>query len=177
MMALYYTANAVGLASATISPMPMLTNHVVERQLVRSTCGGHVAWGTPPSQASGDLDALGRGFAAMRALVDGWDGPASAAPSPALIARAAAMLSFALKDLSFVEAPAIVPVADGGLQAEWYSPTYRFEFYFEPDGDVAAWSENRETRVEMENEGSDALAMLLRWTSNLNDDRRATAAV
>ncbi len=168
-----YTANAFGLAGLTVAPPLVVANHADFS--VRATCAAPVARKAPALTPTGDLAALGDGFAAMRALKDGWDGLGSVAPARELIDRAASILSFALTDLSFVGVPAIVPVADGGLQAEWYSPTYRFELYFEPDGEIAAWSENRQTRVEMEEEGRDAIDMLLHWTSTLNYDRSLAA--
>ena len=172
MLALY-TANAFSLAGRTVASPHMAANHADFS--VQVTCAAPVARKTSVLTPTGDLAALGDGFAAMRALKDGWDGPGSVAPARELIDHAASILSFALKHLSFVEVPAIVPVADGGLQAEWYSSAYRFELYFDADGEIAAWSENRQTHVEMEEEGRGAIDMLLRWTSSLNDDRRFAA--
>ncbi|WP_217431021.1 hypothetical protein [Sphingomonas bacterium] len=111
----------------------------------------------------------------MRALRDGWDGPASVAPDPAIMARAGSILEHALRNLPGVDAPAIVPLADGGLQAEWYTADHRFEIYFEADGEVAAWSEDRATGVEHEAEGAEAEQMLARWAGRLDVERPAFA--
>lgn len=71
--------------------------------------------------------------------------------------------------------PAIVPIGDGGVQAEWYSPTERFEIYFEADGEIAAWTENRVTGVEFEAEGTEAVQLLLDWASRANNEHTLAA--
>lgn len=114
--------------------------------------------------------AIRRQFAELRRLQDGWDGAGSKAPAAPVISHAASLLDRAFDGLLYVEAPRVVPVADGGLQAEWYSPSHRFEAYFDVDGEFSAWSENRETGVEMEEEGDAAKQLLLDWMTARESD-------
>jgi hypothetical protein len=105
-------------------------------------------------------------LASLHTLDDGWDGIGSVRPCVSVMTSAAAHLMFALQGRRNVSTPAVVPIPDGGVQAEWYSANSRFEIYFEADGEIAAWSENRVTGVEMEAEGTDAIQLLIDWASN-----------
>lgn len=104
-------------------------------------------------------------FASLRALSDGWDGAHSVAPSLSLLGVAGRILNAAMAQRKAVEAPMIVPVADGGIQAEWYSDQYRFEMYFDADGEISTWSSDRRTGVEMEEDGLAAIQHLTDWVA------------
>jgi hypothetical protein len=125
----------------------------------------------PVEQRAANLVALRRQFADLRSMPDGWDGAASRAPDPMVLTRAANLLHSVLTPLPHVEAPRLIPVADGGVQAEWHSATHRFEAYFDADGEVLAWSENRSTGVEFEEEGTAALQLLHDWACAREYDR------
>lgn len=116
------------------------------------------------------LRSLAAQFAALRALKDGWDGPGSVAPDRELLSSAARILSRVLKHSAHVEPPRLVPVNDGGLQAEWYGPDHRLEVYFDSDGDISAWSEARSSRVEMEEDGFAAVQLLADWVAARESD-------
>ncbi|WCP71584.1 hypothetical protein [Sphingomonas hankookensis] len=109
-------------------------------------------------------------FASLRMLKEGWDGHDAIPVNPSVLSHATACLEFVLSAKRHVPSPHVAPIADGGVQAEWYGDRYRFEIYFDEDGEIAAWSENLVTGVEMEAEGTDAIQMLAAWTSNLELD-------
>jgi hypothetical protein len=104
-------------------------------------------------------------FAALRSLEAGWDGPNSIVPDQALVSSAARILDNVMRHTERLEAPYVVPVANGGIQAEWYSPQHRLEVYFDADGEISAWSENRETGVEMEEDDTAAIQLLAEWVA------------
>lgn len=181
---LYRAANMVGLtAVSATSAFAAVPNHrtAAHEGWTNARPGAHVrnsVAGVPRSATRrlaiserAGIAKLRQAFATIHALSDGWDGGNSVAPHPEVVARAASILEYALNDVRGLEVPTIVPVADGGLQAEWYAPAYRFEVYFEADGEIAAWSENRVTGVELEAEGRDAIQMLVTWTASLDDER------
>lgn len=176
MQSLYRTANVIGFAALSATPAGAHENSVrlapwepVEcvqlphnsmRPIDPRTTTGHLA------SVRQDLRAQ---FAKMRSLRDGWDGNNSAAPSANLIAKSAAILANSLRYLDTVPTPSIVPIADGSLQAEWYSLEYRFEIYFYSDDTYSAWMQNRVTGLELEADGSQALQLLVQWAALVND--------
>lgn len=118
----------------------------------------------------GEFRELRSQFAVLSRLNDEWNGASSARPEPSIMAAASAYLEFALAGRRGAPVPRIVPVSDGSIQAEWYSKDYRFEMYFEADGIIAAWSENRQTGVEMDEEGPEAIQLLVDWLGNFEED-------
>lgn len=154
-------AQMIGMAAASVAPMSNAMaspgNWVVAAtpNARNSTCS--------PGTVTANIMVLRERFAALRTLADGWDGPHSIAPNREVVARAAYLLDRIMRPVAHVAAPVIAPVADGGIQAEWHLPGHRLEGYFEPDGTIAAWSENREARVEFEEEGEAAIQMMIDW--------------
>lgn len=177
MQGLHRAANAISLFTASTAPAAATVPNrsaVIHSWPDRTTADVRNASARSVIARATNIRTMRTRFAALRALRDGWDGSASVAPDRAIMARAASILEHALRDRPGVDAPAIVPVADGGLQAEWYTAAHRFEIYFEADGEVAAWSENRGTGVEYEAEGAEAEHMLVQWAARLNDERSAS---
>ena len=175
------TANVIGLAAASASPaaanVANQDSPACNRWISNATASSSTNSIRRASQAAARkvADAARAGnhdmrkkFAAIRALPDGWDGASSVTPAPQVVAHAASVLEYAMSNLRSLKSPTIVPVADGGVQAEWYSLEHRFEIYFDANGDVSAWSVNRKSGIEMEAEGRDAIQMLVQWTSRMN---------
>lgn len=119
-----------------------------------------------PSNDNG-VRALQRSFASIRNLENGWDGANSIALRPAVLARAGAILSFALQGHTSSSMPRLVPISDGSMQAEWHNELGDFEMYFEADGELAAWRRDRCDGSEHEAEGSEAAQMLAVWIQGL----------
>lgn len=177
---LYQNVNMMGLAVAAM--VPTAFNHSSAGNDVRpSPAMWHVplVQGGNSNSVSGTrifesrsaltARALSEKFAALRLLPNGWDGSQSVAPDVSVVSTAARVLNSSLEGLTSIAAPEIVPMADGGVQAEWYSVQDRFEMYFYPDGECAAWFQNRETGLEVEAEGLGAVQLLVRWASIAND--------
>lgn len=101
-------------------------------------------------------------------LKAGWSGPGSTAIDRLLAFRAARTLEAAMKGCRAPVAPFVVPAADGSLQLEWRTEATRFEFYFEVDGSMSAWAQNRESGYEVEAEGLGATELLRKWSSRLS---------
>ena len=74
---------------------------------------------------------------AVLSLQNGWDG-ANASPitSSALVAALMVLQETMAWD---TVPPAVVPVADGGMQLEWHCTGVDLEVYIDPDGSVSAW--------------------------------------
>lgn len=121
------------------------------------------------------LRSLGMQFAALRTLENGWDGPSSFALDREVLSSAARILNRALAHSPHVQPPRLVPVSDGSLQAEWYTPDHRLEVYFDSDGEISAWSEARASRVEMEEDGLAAVQLLVDWVAARESDALSAA--
>lgn len=184
MHSIYHMANAVGLATASVCPAPVavpnqkasVCDQWPGEQVASIRSNSLRVFSSDFSGSSAligwsHLNEIRQKFADIRSLEDGWDGVSSVAPKVEVIERASSVLEYALKGLCSFPTPTIVPVADGGVQAEWYTPEFRFELYFDTDGEVAAWSANRETGVEFDAEGRDAVQMLIQWAANLTEEQ------
>jgi len=107
-------------------------------------------------------------IASVLALKDGWNGPGSTAISRLLAFRAERVLEAAMRSVRDPLPPYVVPCADGSLQLEWRTASTRFEFYFEVDGVMSAWAQNRESGYEVEADGAAATDLLRRWSTRLS---------
>ncbi|MEG3162266.1 hypothetical protein U1763_17325 [Sphingomonas sp. LB2R24] len=176
MQSLYRTANVIGFAALSATPAGAHENSIRLAPWEPAECvqtphnslrpiDPRVVVGLQPSTRQD----LREQFSKIRALRDGWDGHDSAAPSGNLIAKSASILAHSLRDLDGVATPTVVPIADGSLQAEWYSPEYRFEMYFYSDDTYSAWMHNRLTGLELEADGSQAVQLLVQWAALVND--------
>lgn len=47
--------------------------------------------------------------------------------------------------------------------------------YFEPDGDIAAWAEDRLSGGIIEHDGDDAIQLLTSWIARVDAEQRANA--
>jgi len=164
MIGMYQAAQLVGLAAATVAPTQSVATNQV--RLGSQTSGYINNSNCSISQSSATIAALRQQFASLHLLQDGWLGANSIAPNRETIAHAAYLLDRVLRPNVHVPAPLVAPVADGGIQAEWHVTGHRFEAYFEPDGTIAAWSGNSETGVEFEEEGTDAVQLLIDWVTS-----------
>lgn len=114
---------------------------------------------------------LGNKFARLKALEAGWAGPDSFPVCQRTIFKAHRALSIALSGLDSPILPAVLPVADGGLQMEWHRTDYDFEIYFGPDDSVTAISEDLTSGAETEKDGNAAIDLLLSSVSRLAQSR------
>lgn len=165
-------ATASQAAAPNVRPTPWLADHAGS-----GAKQGNSLQVTAQHERKGETGAvqnLRAQFARLHHLRDGWDGNGSYAPDVRTVSRAARILNQALLHLSHVEAPQIVPASDGGLQAEWYTAEHRLEVYFDPDGEISAWSEARASRVEMEEDGTAAVQLLADWTTARESDALAS---
>lgn len=171
---MYHAAHLMSVAACATAPLPSYSHNAVtkvwvadvEQQpkgAVRNSLAPVAA--TTKADAPAVVNSLRQRFAAVRRLQDGWDGPTSKAPDAQVLTRAAKLLDGILVNLNHLEAPHIVPVADGGIQAEWYSASHRMEAYFDVDGEILAWTANRKTGVEMEEDGYAAVQLLHDWAA------------
>ena len=112
------------------------------------------------------LAPLRRQFFELRRLTHGWDGANSAPLAEAALSVAARVLETALLRHPDAPHPTLVPVADGGLQAEWFLPRSQVEMYFEADGEVSIWMADRPAGNEREESGEDAARLLAAWLTS-----------
>jgi len=101
-------------------------------------------------------------FERLTALKQGWDGSGSVSPDPKIIYRVDAVLRVAFEGMNEAVLPFIVPLADGGLQAEWHRAGCDLEVTFFADGSISALFEDKRIGVETEAEGHEAFDLLLR---------------
>jgi len=120
--------------------------------------GGHVSGNSysPTKSVNDRLKYIG-------SLESGWDGHLSAPISKISISNARHVIALVREIAPFEKDPAIVPCADGSLQIEWHLVDSRFEMYFENDGSVGAWWDDRSTGREFEAEGTEAHTLIGHW--------------
>ncbi len=183
--AFHHAANALGWVTAAVTPPAsqtaklILVKPVQHVRVMRESNQDNLSLRTSTARSSSlhsisghENDALRLRFAAIRTLQDGWDGAASIAPRHEIITSASHILKHALQDRPAVSVPAIVPVADGGLQVEWYSADHHFEMYFEADGEIAAWLQDRKTGATRDVDGrAAAVQLLIDWAARINGEQ------
>jgi hypothetical protein len=122
---------------------------------------------------------LGKRFAAVRGLEDGWDGPQSVSVERLLIGRVDRFLKDALFEVPDPMLPFVVPAADGSLQIEWHRRDLDLEVFFSREGHVSALLEDRKAGVELERDGAEALNLFFGYARRVatNDRDGAHAPV
>jgi hypothetical protein len=109
---------------------------------------------------------IGAALTGVRHLDKGWDGYGA----PKIDWRVIRKMSRALSDLQpayAYRAGAIVPGADGSLQAEWHLEGVSIEFCIEADLSESLWVKNRATGEVLEAEGELALTEFQRLFGTL----------
>lgn len=112
-------------------------------------------------------NVVANNFAAVSELGPGWDGPQSKSISRYTIYQADVLLRDALASVANAKPPYIVPRADGALQIEWASEKFEAEFALQENGARSFWLRNRETGIEIEDEGDGATELLFRWARRI----------
>lgn len=125
--------------------------------------------------------AMSQKFNRLRSLHADWAGPVCEPISSAAIFKASRVMDLAMEGIPDPILPAVVPVADGGLQLEWHTADYDLEVYFGPDDSVTAIWEDRTSGFEAEKDGNAALdlffgsvARLAQRPNDANNEGRAT---
>lgn len=156
---------AMGTIVAALAPSSSTTFHQELtkvpplRDAQREVAVAAVSW-------SNDAE-ISRAFKAMGVLHSNDGRCLPLASSPVAVSKAERALRQALAPLTRAVMPTVVPVANGGVQLEWYRQGLEFEIYFGPDGSMDALFENPGAGVELEKEGDEALDLLLRWAPRL----------
>lgn len=172
---LYKAANAVGLfaACAPFGSEPARAESVISmdwqkvpRPIDGNAYSDRVFRAVDFTRTEPHIALLRAKFSQLRGLRDGWSGGNSVRPKAEALRAAGRYLDQAFSGHPSAIVPAIVPVPDGGVQAEWYSDAARFEVYFEPSGEILAWAEDRSTGAEREAEGVYAVQMLVDWVAS-----------
>jgi hypothetical protein len=86
----------------------------------------------------------------------GWDSYGARPTNPELVVRLLNVISDLLRDDS--PPPQIMPLADGGVQAEWHRPGRDLEIVVPADESASYYYFNRATHVEEESELDDSYA-------------------
>lgn len=100
---------------------------------------------------------IGSALTTVRHLKTGWDGYGA----PKIDWQVIRKMSRALANLQPADAyrvGAIVPAADGSLQAEWHLEQLSVEFCIDADLGESLWVQDRSTGQATETEGAEALA-------------------
>jgi hypothetical protein len=122
---------------------------------------------------------LTRNAQALSELQAGWDGHSSIPISRKLLYRATSYVESALKGLSNVTPPRLVPGGDGSVQIEWHAIHGELEFDIGPHDEMTIWIRDRRNGAEFQGENQAALALFYRWApwiaSRLRHDSDATA--
>ena len=102
-------------------------------------------------------------FSQLMGLGPNWDGHGAQAPSPESVRRALRFLASHLRPQT--APPAVVPLVDGGVQAEWSRGGVDVEIVFRPTGETSLYVEDLDTgeawEGPLDGEAEQRLASLL----------------
>jgi hypothetical protein len=125
------------------------------------------------------ISHLAKNAQALSELRAGWDGRGSIPIPRKVLYHATSYVESALKGLSNVAPPRLVPGGDGSVQIEWHAKHGELEFDIGPQDEMTIWIRDRRNGVEFEGENQAALALFYRWApwiaSRLPHDSDATA--
>ncbi len=102
-----------------------------------------------PEELSAEM-RLTRDLGELHDLAPGWLDGDGVAISRLAIEKAQRILSFLVIDSKPLPYPAVVPTAEGGVQAEWSGRDFESSITFEPDGAVLMFMMNMTTHEVVE---------------------------
>jgi hypothetical protein len=100
---------------------------------------------------------------ALSELKAGWDGRLSIPIPRQVLFRAVSYVESALKGLSDITPPRLVPGGDGSVQIEWHAKQGELEFDIGPGDEMTIWIRDRRNGAEFSGEDQAALNLFYRW--------------
>lgn len=145
-------------------------------KMIRPEAGSNEPPRCEPSLVGARLAAWQQALVAkiqsLRSLPENWDAQGAAAVDSGVIYFAESTLRNALVSVPNAVAPFLVPLADGGVQAEWHRAGADLEIAFWASGEITALFEDRKLGVELEAEGDAAIDLLLRRARRVAEGHR-----
>ncbi len=161
----------LGVDSASV-PLPQYNEMAVHRSMATDAmiyCADDArfpTWAGLEPVASWKT-AAAKNFAAIAALLDGWDGHGSGRISRKVIYQGDRLLRDALQSTGELSAPYIIPSADGAIQFEWRTAKHELEFRLGEDQSRSFWLRDRDTGAEIEDQGDAATKLFFRWAQQV----------